>query len=122
MGRTIYYKMESKTTKNEKEKIMKIERKYNRYRWRGEKLSLSKGFTKIYDSENDAGRVIMALTEISMKTGTVWRIQDDENMIDGRIKKGLFNGKIDLKKWMKCRECFNVPAQTKDKKQVENKR
>lgn len=109
--------MEGKTAKKEKEKIMEIERKYNKkYRWRGEKLSLSRGFTKIYDSDNDARRLIIAITEISTKIPEKeWRIQDDENVIDGRIKKGVFTGKIDLKKWMKCRECFNVPAMRRKK-------
>jgi len=114
MGRTIYYERNGKITKMEEEKIMEIERKYNKkYRWRGEKLSLSRGFTKIYDSDNDARRVIIAITEISTKIPEKeWRIQDDKNIIDGKIKNGIFTGKIDLKKWMKCRECFNVPAWT----------
>ena len=111
MGRTVYYNMEGRTAKKEKKKIMKMEKKYNKnYRWRGEKLSLSRGFTKTYDSDKDACRVIMAIIEISMDVDRVWRIQDDENMMDGKIKKGVFTGKIDLKKWMKCGECFNVPA------------
>jgi hypothetical protein len=123
MGRTIYYEKNGKITKMEEERIMEIERKYNKkYRWRGEKLSLSRGFTKIYDSDRDVRRLIMAISEISMDVDRVWRIQDDENIMDGKIKKGVFTGKIDLKKWMKCRECFNVPAQTKDKKHEKDKR
>ncbi|MBU4256140.1 MAG: hypothetical protein KKB04_02640, partial [Candidatus Thermoplasmatota archaeon] len=124
MGRTIYYERNGKITKMEEEKIMEIERKYNKkYRWRGEKLSLSRGFTKIYDSDNDARRVIIAITEISTKIPEKeWRIQDDKNIIDGKIKNGIFTGKIDLKKWMKCRECFNVPTWTKDKKHERDKR
>jgi len=114
MGRTIYYERNGKITKMEEERIMEIERKYNKkYRWRGEKLSLSRGFTKIYDSDRDVHRLIMAIIEISMKIPEKkWRIQDDENIMDGKIKKGVFTGKIDLKKWMKCGECFNVPAWT----------
>jgi len=123
MGRTVYYKTNGRTTKNE-EKIMKIEKKYNKeYRWRGEKLSLSRGFTKIYDSDRDVCRVIMAIIEISMKIPEKeWKVNDDENIIDGRIKKGVFTGKIDLGKWMNCRERFNVPARTKDKKHEKDKR
>ncbi|MDI6917681.1 MAG: hypothetical protein QMC80_07800 [Thermoplasmatales archaeon] len=99
MGRTIYYNMEGKTAKKEKKKIMGIERKYNRnYRWRGEKLSLSKGFMKTYDSDKDVRRLIMALAEISIEIPEKeWRVNDDEDMINGKIKKGVFNGKINLK-------------------------
>lgn len=104
--------MEGKTAKKEKEKIMEIERKYNKkYRWRGEKLSLSRGFTKIYDSDNDARRLIIAITEISTKIPEKeWRIQDDENVIDGRIKKGVFTGKIDLKKMDEMQGMLQCPC------------
>lgn len=116
MGRTIYYERNGKITKMEEERIMEIERKYNKkYRWGGENLSLSRGFTKIYDSDRDVRRLIMAISEISMDVDRVWRIQDDENIMNGKIKKGVFTGKIDLKKWMKCRECFNVPAMRRKK-------
>jgi|GEM_PF-2043094 len=114
MGRTIYYKTNGITTKNEEEKIIEIERKYNRnYRWRGEKLSLSRGFTKTYDSDKDVCRLIIAITKISIEIPEKeWKVNDDENTINGRIKKGVFNGKINLKKWMNCRECSNISAWT----------
>jgi hypothetical protein len=114
MGRTIYYEMGGKITKRGEERVMEIERKYNKkHRWRGEKLDVSRESTKIYDSDKDARRVIIAIAEISTKIpDKEWRIQDDDNMLNGKIKNGMFTGKIDLKKWMNCRECSDIPAWT----------